>query len=271
MLRLSVNTVSVHRANLMQALWHSSHRGTRGVRHPQGSGYACPNHRSNAAARFPCVGRAGRAGAPLAFDWSTSQPRPASSSRTIQRRLRRKYLPETMGSGCAFLDYDGDGWQDILLVNGMDWPDTNAQRTTLASTATTATAPSPMSRALPVWTSRCTGSASRSGTSTTTASPTSSSPAVGQNRLFQNTGKGTFVDVTAQSRARQSRGLLHLARCGSITIATACSICSSPTMSGGRPRRTSSAAWTGRQVLLHARGVSRDDMLAVPQSRRRDI
>ncbi len=24
-----------------------------------------------------------------------------------------KLLPETLGSGCAFLDYDGDGWQDI--------------------------------------------------------------------------------------------------------------------------------------------------------------
>jgi enediyne biosynthesis protein E4 len=30
----------------------------------------------------------------------------------------RKWLPETMGSGCAFLDYDNDGWLDILLVNG---------------------------------------------------------------------------------------------------------------------------------------------------------
>src|SRR2546423_1311850 len=27
----------------------------------------------------------------------------------------RKYLVETMGSGCAFIDYDGDGWQDTLL------------------------------------------------------------------------------------------------------------------------------------------------------------
>src|SRR5262245_10865901 len=33
-----------------------------------------------------------------------------------------KFLPETLGSGCAFLDYDADGWQDILLINGMDWP-----------------------------------------------------------------------------------------------------------------------------------------------------
>lgn len=35
----------------------------------------------------------------------------------------RKLLPETMGSGCAFLDYDGDGDPDILLVNGTPWPD----------------------------------------------------------------------------------------------------------------------------------------------------
>src|SRR6266849_2670964 len=33
----------------------------------------------------------------------------------------KKYMPETMGSGCAFLDYDNDGWQDILLINGEPW------------------------------------------------------------------------------------------------------------------------------------------------------
>jgi hypothetical protein len=34
----------------------------------------------------------------------------------------RKYLPETMGSGAAFLDADGDGWQDVFLVNSRNWP-----------------------------------------------------------------------------------------------------------------------------------------------------
>ena len=34
----------------------------------------------------------------------------------------QKYLPETMGPGCAFIDYDGDGWQDVLLINSEDWP-----------------------------------------------------------------------------------------------------------------------------------------------------
>jgi hypothetical protein len=28
-----------------------------------------------------------------------------------------KFLPETSGAGCAFLDYDNDGWMDIYLVN----------------------------------------------------------------------------------------------------------------------------------------------------------
>ena len=28
-----------------------------------------------------------------------------------------RHLPETMGPGCAFLDYDNDGWMDIFLVN----------------------------------------------------------------------------------------------------------------------------------------------------------
>lgn len=43
----------------------------------------------------------------------------------------KKYLPETLGSGCAFFDYDNDGWQDILLINGMDWPGHYRRRTTM--------------------------------------------------------------------------------------------------------------------------------------------
>ncbi len=33
-----------------------------------------------------------------------------------------KYLPETMGSGCAFIDYNNDGNPDVLLINGTDFP-----------------------------------------------------------------------------------------------------------------------------------------------------
>src|SRR5688500_19156550 len=28
-----------------------------------------------------------------------------------------RYLPETMGPGVAFLDYDNDGWMDLFMVN----------------------------------------------------------------------------------------------------------------------------------------------------------
>jgi enediyne biosynthesis protein E4 len=40
----------------------------------------------------------------------------------------KKYLPETIGSGGAFLDYDNDGWQDVFLVNSMDWPESKKRR-----------------------------------------------------------------------------------------------------------------------------------------------
>jgi hypothetical protein len=33
----------------------------------------------------------------------------------------KKFLPETLGSGGAFFDADGDGWLDIFLVNSRDW------------------------------------------------------------------------------------------------------------------------------------------------------
>ena len=48
-------------------------------------------------------------------------------------RSPEMYLPETVGAGCAFLDYDNDGWMDIYLVNsgGCDFftpPNAAAQR-----------------------------------------------------------------------------------------------------------------------------------------------
>ena len=37
-------------------------------------------------------------------------------------RTGHKWYPETMGAGGGFIDYDGDGHMDILLVNGRQWP-----------------------------------------------------------------------------------------------------------------------------------------------------
>ncbi|HSG38720.1 MAG TPA: CRTAC1 family protein, partial [Thermoanaerobaculia bacterium] len=36
-------------------------------------------------------------------------------------RSGKKYMPETLGSGVALFDADGDGWLDVLFVNSRDW------------------------------------------------------------------------------------------------------------------------------------------------------
>ena len=51
------------------------------------------------------------------------------------------YLPETLGPGCAFLDYDNDGWMDIYLVNsGPSISGSPADQSATRSIKTTATA-----------------------------------------------------------------------------------------------------------------------------------
>ncbi len=40
----------------------------------------------------------------------------------------KRWYPETIGSGVAFFDYDGDAQPDILFVNGQDWPSYDGAR-----------------------------------------------------------------------------------------------------------------------------------------------
>ena len=42
----------------------------------------------------------------------------------------KKYLPETLGAGAAFIDADGDGWLDVILVNSKDWTPRGRRTTT---------------------------------------------------------------------------------------------------------------------------------------------
>lgn len=107
-----------------------------------------------------------------------------------------KYLPETLGSGCAFLDYDNDGWQDILLVNGADWPGHRKRRSTLKlyrndrnGRFTDVTRAAGLDLEMYGMGVAC---ADYNNDGWTDIFIT----CVGQSRLFRNTGRGTFVDVT---------------------------------------------------------------------------
>ena len=110
-----------------------------------------------------------------------------------------KLLPETLGSGCAFLDYDGDGWQDILLINGMDWPGHKRQRSTLRlyrNNQDGAFSDVTRKAGLDV---EMYGLGVAVGDYNNDGFPDILITCVGQNRLFKNTGKGTFIDVTQKS------------------------------------------------------------------------
>jgi enediyne biosynthesis protein E4 len=115
-----------------------------------------------------------------------------------------KLLPETLGSGCAFVDYDRDGWPDILLMNGMNWPGKERpgdkqHRTTLRlyhnnrnGTFTDVTSRAGLDIEMY-------GMGVAVGDYDNDGFPDLLITCVGQNRLFHNTGKGTFVDVTNSS------------------------------------------------------------------------
>jgi hypothetical protein len=123
----------------------------------------------------------------------------------------KKYLPETMGSGSAFLDVDGDGDQDVLFVGGVfttsrgEKPESSAlgrlYRNDGAGHFVDVTRGSGFDVAAPI------GGAGAArgieyGMGVAAADFDNDGAvdvlltAVGQNRLFRNSGNGTFVDVT---------------------------------------------------------------------------
>jgi hypothetical protein len=107
-----------------------------------------------------------------------------------------KLLPETMGGGGAFVDFDDDGDPDLVLVGGMNWRESRRGPSSLAvyrndgGIFTDTTRPSGMDV-------RLHGMGIAIGDIDNDGHKDVYITALGRNRLFRNLGLGRFADVTA--------------------------------------------------------------------------
>ena len=154
-------------------------RGVKAI--PRGAPSGLPFH-----AKFTNVARAAGLHAPIIYGGPT----------------HNDYILEAMGCGAAFLDYDNDGWLDIVLLTGRRFQNTpdgaiiRLYRNNRDGTFSDVTAKSGLGRS--VWAAGITvGDYDNDGFDDLFIS------CWGQNLLFHNNGNGTFADVTAKA------GLLH--------------------------------------------------------------
>jgi hypothetical protein len=111
----------------------------------------------------------------------------------------KKYLPETMGAGCLFFDYDNDGWPDIFLVNSKNWPGHPGPpsypalyRNNHDGTFTDVTKAAGL--AVEMY-----GMGATAADYDNDGWPDLYVTGLGGNRLFRNLGNGTFAEVTAKA------------------------------------------------------------------------
>jgi hypothetical protein len=116
----------------------------------------------------------------------------------------KKYLPETMGSGVCVIDYDGDGWQDILFINSMDWPEHKTSVSTPAlyhnnhdGTFTDVTRSSGLAKQMY-------GLGCAVGDFDNDGRDDIYITALGGNYLFRNLGGGRFADVTTKAHVKDA-------------------------------------------------------------------
>jgi len=112
------------------------------------------------------------------------------------------YVVDSMGCGVAFIDYDNDGWQDVVVLTGRRWQNTPAEaiirlyKNNRDGTFTDVTAQSGLGKS--VWANGlAVGDYDNDGFDDIFVS------CWGQNILFHNDGHGSFTDVTEKA------GLLH--------------------------------------------------------------
>ena len=127
--------------------------------------------------------------------------------RHVNAAKGEKLLPETMGSGAAFFDYDGDGDQDLFLVNSEAWPDSKIEprpahalyRNDGKGHFDDVSKEAGLDRT-------SFGMGVAVGDYDNDGDPDLYVTALGGNSLFRNDGKGHFDDVTAETRARGGDG-----------------------------------------------------------------
>ena len=151
----------------------------------------------NASPGAPAVAPLPRPSGPIGFTEVTAEA--GIRFKHNNGALGKKYLPETIGSGAAFLDYDNDGWQDILLVNSTSWPEKKGGKTFSAlyhnnqnGTFTDVTREAGL--AVNMYGIGC-AVADYDNDGLVDIYIT----AVGPNKLFRNMGGGKFSDVTARA------------------------------------------------------------------------
>ena len=117
---------------------------------------------------------------------------------------RKDYIVETMGCGCAFIDYDNDGWIDILVLSGTRFgatPDGATNRlykNNRDGTFSDVTAKAGLLRT--GWSGGvCVGDYDNDGFEDLFITYW------GENVLYQNNGDGTFTDVTQKAGVGANR------------------------------------------------------------------